>query len=83
MRKQLVIGLSVLVLSAFGGGSNLNVHEHAQAATSKYIHFVRTCLNQTFEPLSGASLTIGLPNRLSFQTASVSFITGGGELVFP
>ena len=75
MRKQLVIGLSVLALTGLGGASKNSVHERSQSATSKYIHFVRTCQNQTFEPLSWASLEIGLPIRNSFQTAGVHFIT--------
>ena len=83
MRKQLVIGLSILALTGLGGVRKNSVHEHSQSAASKYIHFIRTCQNQTFESLSEASLAIGLPNRANYQIASVSFITGGEELSFP
>ena len=56
MRKLLVIGLSFLALTGLGGVSENNVQEQSQSANSNYIHFVRTCQNQTFEPLSKASL---------------------------
>ena len=82
MRKQLVIGLSVLALTGLGGVRENSVHERSQAAASTYIHFVRTSRNQTFEPLSRASLEVGLPNRSNFKTASVQFITGGKSLTF-
>ena len=74
MRKQLVIGVSLLTLTGLGGVRANSVQEQSQEAVSTYVHFVRTCQNQTFEPLSGASLAIGLPNRANYQTAGVHFI---------
>ena len=82
MRKQLVIGLSFLALTGLGGVNENSVQEQSQEVNSKYIHFVRTCQNQTFEPLSKASLEIGLPYRTSIQTAGVHFIAGDSNLVF-
>ena len=82
MRKQLVIGVSLLTLTGLGGVRANSVQEQSQEAVSTYVHFVRTCQNQTFEPLSRASLAIGLPMRNSFQTASVQFITGGDNIDF-
>ena len=82
MRKQLVIGLSFLALTGLGGVRDFSVNGYQQNVASTYIHFVRTCQNQTFEPLSRASLELGLPNRNSFQTTSVQFITGGKNLDF-
>ena len=82
MRKLLVIGLSFLALTGLGGVSENSVQEQSQSANSNYIHFVRTCQNQTFEPLSKASLEIGLPYRPAIQTAGVHFIAGDSNLVF-
>ncbi len=82
MRKQLAIGVSLLALTALGGASENSVSIYPQREHSQYTHFVNTNLNQSFEPMSGASLEVGLPNRLSFQTASVQFITGGQGLEF-
>ena len=82
MRKQLVIGLSFLALTGLGGVRDFSVNGYQQNVASTYIHFVRTCQNQTFEPLSRASLELGLPNYKSFQTASVQFITGKKNLDF-
>ncbi len=82
MRKQLAIGVSLLALTALGGVSENNfISDNQSGVHSQYTHFVRTSLNQ-FEPLSGASLDVGLPNRHSFQTASVQFITGGDNIDF-
>ena len=82
MRKQLAIGVSVLALTALGGVSENNfISDNHSGVHSQYTHFVRTSLNQ-FEPLSGASLGIGLPNRTSFQTAGVYFITGDKGISF-
>ena len=74
MRKQLAIGVSMLALTALGGVSENNVSTNLQGASPQYTHFVRTSLNQTFEPLSGASLNEGLPYRTNYQTAGVHFI---------
>ncbi len=83
MRKQLAIGVSLLALTALGGVSENDFDLiNQQGADSQYTHLVKTSLNQTFEPMSRASLEIGLPNRFSFQTASVSFITGEQNLDF-
>ena len=82
MRKQLAIGLSLLALTGFGNANQFGVSFNSQDATSKYTHLEEASLNQTFEPMSRASLEIGLPYRFSFQTASVQFITGGGNLDF-
>ena len=83
MRKQLAIGLSMLTLTGMGGVSeNSFVSVEGQGVSQQYTHLVETSLNQTFEPMSGASLEIGLPNHKSFQTASVQFITGGQNLDF-
>ncbi len=83
MRKQLAIGLSWFALTGFGNANQFGVSINSQDAASKYTHLKEASLNQSFEPMSRASLEIGLPMRNSFQTASVSFITGGGELSFP
>ena len=84
MRKQLAIGISLLVLTGMGGESeNSFVSVNEQGASQQYTHLVETSLNQTFEPMSRASLEIGLPYRYNFKTASVSFITGNSELTFP
>ena len=80
MRKQLAIGISLLALTALGGVSENSVSVNGQGIASQYTHLVN--LNQTFEPTSGASLTVGLPNRKNFKTSSVQFITGGGNLEF-
>ena len=82
MRKLLVTGLSFLALTGLGGVSENNVQEQSQSENSNYIHFVRTCQNQTFEPLSKASLEIGLPYRHAIQTAGVHFITDSGGVSF-
>ena len=82
MRKQLAIGLSWFALTGFGNANQFGVSFNSQDATSKYTHLEEASLNQTFEPMSRASLEIGLPYRFSFQTASVQFITGGGNLDF-
>ena len=76
MRKQLAIGVSVLALTALGGVSENNVSTNLQGASPQYTHFVRTSLNQTFEPLSRAGFDLSLPNRPTFQTAGVHFIVG-------
>ena len=76
MRKQLAIGVSVLALTALGGVSENNVSTNLQGASPQYTHFVRTSLNQTFEPLSRAGFDLSLPNRHTFQTAGVHFIVG-------
>ena len=82
MRKQLAIGVSVLALTALGGVSESDfILINQQGADSQYTHLVKTSLNQ-FEPLSGASLLLDLPNRNSFQATSVQFITGGDNLDF-
>ena len=83
MRKQLAIGLSMLTLTGMGGVSeNSFVSVEGQGVSQQYTHLVETSLNQSFEPMSGASLEIGLPTHLNFKTASVSFITGGQNLDF-
>ncbi len=83
MRKQLAIGISLLALTAWGGVSENNfVLTNSKGVFQKYTHLVKTSLNQTFGPMSRASLDLGLPNRNSFQTASVQFITGGGDIEF-
>ncbi len=82
MRKQLAIGISVLALTALGGVGENNISITWQSATPQYTHFVRTSLNQTFEPLSRAGFSLSLPNRSSFQTAGVYFITGNEGLTF-
>ena len=46
-------------------------------------HLIDTNQNQFFETLPRAGLDINLPKRFHFKTASVSFITGNSELVFP
>ena len=74
MRKQLVIGVSILALTGLGGVSENYVSTKLQGASPQYTHFVRTSLNQTFESLSGASLNEGLPYRTNYQTAGVHFI---------
>ncbi len=75
MRKQLAIGVSMLALTAIGGVSENNfISDNQLGVPSQYTHFVRTSLNQTFESLSGASLEIGLPYRVNYQTAGVHFI---------
>ncbi len=82
MRKQLAIGISVLALTALGGVGESNfISDNQSGVYSQYTHFVRTSLNQ-FEPLSGASLDVGLPNRNSFQTVGVHFITDDDSLSF-
>ena len=81
MRKQLAIGASVLALAAFGGVSENSVLLN-QGVTHQYTHLIETSQSQNFEPLSRASLDVGLPNRLNFKTASVSFITGSDGLTF-
>ncbi len=82
MRKQLAIGVSMLALTALGGVSESDfILINQQGADSQYTHLVKTSLNQ-FEPMSGASLPLGLPNRHSIQTASVQFITGGDNIDF-
>ncbi len=82
MRKQLAIGVSVLALTALGGVSENNfISDNHSGVHSQYTHFVRTSLNQ-FEPLSGASLDVGLPYRTNYQTAGVYFITGKDGVSF-
>ena len=82
MRKQLAIGISLLALTALGGVGESNfISDNQSGVHSQYTHFVRTSLNQ-FEPLSGASLDVGLPNRNSFQTVGVHFITDDDSLSF-
>ena len=82
MRKQLAIGISVLALTALGGVSENNVSITWQGANPQYTHLVHTSLNQTFEPMSRAGLGLSLPNRKSFKTSSVQFITGGSNIDF-
>ena len=82
MRKQLVIGVSILALTGLGGVSENYVSTKLQGASPQYTHFVRTSLNQTFESLSGASLNEGLPYRTNYQTAGVYFITGKDGVSF-
>ena len=79
MRKQLAIGISVLALTALGGVSENNVSITWQGANPQYTHLVHTSLNQTFEPMSRAGFGLSLPNRKSFKTSSVQFITGGSN----
>ena len=74
MRKQLAIGLSLFALTGLGGVNENFVSVHSQEAHQKYTHLVETSQSQTFEPFVGASLFADLPNRVSFQTANVSFI---------
>ena len=81
MRKQLAIGVSVLALTAWGGVSENSVVLN-QGVTHQCTHLIETSQSQTYEPLSRASLEIGLPNRFNFKTASVSFITGSDNLTF-
>ena len=82
MRKQLAIGVSVLALTALGGVSENNfISDNQSGVHSQYTHFVRTSLNQ-FEPLSGASLDVGLPNRSKYQIAGVHFIVGDQGMNF-
>ncbi len=73
MRKQLAIGLSLLLLTALGGEWRNFSHESRSSASQK-IHN---------SEISFQSIDLQLPNRFSFQTASVSFITGGDALTFP
>ena len=82
MRKQLAIGISVLALTALGGVSENNVSITWQGANPQYTHLVHTSLNQTFEPMSRAGFGLSLPNRKSFKTSSVQFITGGSNIDF-
>ena len=84
MRKQLAIGLSLLALTGMGGVSeNSFVFVKGQDVSQKHSHLIDAYRNQTFEPMSRASLEVGLPKRFHFRTASVSFITGNSELAFP
>ena len=73
MRKQLAIGLSLLLLTALGGEWHNFSHE-SQSSASQKIHN---------SEISFQSIDLHLPTRNSFQTASVSFITGGDALSFP
>ena len=82
MRKQLAIGISVLALTALGGASENSVFTIKQGAYQQYTHLTNSNQSQILEPMSRASLIIGLPNRLNFKTAAVSFITGNKELDF-
>ena len=84
MRKQLAIGLSLLALTGMGGVSEnsfISVNDK-QGVSQQYTHLIEASRNQTFEPMSRASLEVGLPNRSNFKTASVQFITGGKSLTF-
>ena len=82
MRKQLAIGLSLFALTGLGGVNKNFVSVHSQEAHQQYTHLVETSQSQTFEPFVRASLFADLPNRVSFQTANVSFIAGDGGLTF-
>ena len=73
MRKQLAIGLSLLLLTALGGEWH-NFSQESEDSASQKIHN---------SEISFQSLDLHLPTRNSFQTASVSFITGGDALSFP
>ena len=68
MRKQLVIGVSILALTGLGGVSENYVSTKLQGASPQYTHFVRTSL--------------GLPYRTNYQTAGVYFITGNKDMDF-
>ena len=81
MRKQLVIGVSVLALAAWGGVSENSVLLN-QGVNHNAIHLIETSQSQIFEPWSWASLDIGLPNRDSFNTSSVHFIVNAKNLTF-
>ena len=82
MRKQFAIGLSLLMLTGVGGLSEKNVSLETQKFSQQYPSLIETSLNQTFEPKSGASLSADLPNRFSYQTASVQFIVNQNKLNF-
>ena len=82
MRKQLAIGISVLALTALGGVSENSVLTIKRGANHQYTHLTNSSQSQTYEPLSRASLDLGLPNRSNFKTASVQFITGNHDLDF-
>ena len=82
MRKQLVIGLSVLALSGLGSAKANNVSVVSQARSQQYPSLIETSLKQSFEPKSRASLILGLPDRFSYQAASIYFITKKQNLSF-
>ena len=82
MRKQLAIGVSVLALTALGGVSENSILTTRRGADQQYTHLTNINQSQIFEPMSWASLEIGLPNRFNLKTASVEFIVGGGGLSF-
>ena len=81
MRKQIVIGLSMFALTAWGGANESELLL-TQGANHNTAHLVETSLNQTFEPKSRASLSLDLPKRFSYQSAAVQFIAGKKSLAF-
>ena len=72
----------MLALTAFGGVSENSILTIKRGAYPQYTHLTNINQSQTVEPLSGANLDLGLPNRFNFKTASVEFIVGGGGLSF-
>ncbi len=83
MKKQLAIGISTLTLTGLGGVSEHGVvYINEQEVYQQYTHLVETSQNQTFEPLSQASLELDLPVRFSTKTAGVYFITDNKSLIF-
>ena len=81
MRKQLAIGLSVLMLTGIGGISEFNILSDA-SDIAQITHLEKTSLNKPFEATSWAGFSLDLPNRTSIQTASVFFVTGKKKLNF-
>ena len=77
-----VIGVSLLMLTAWGGTSDDNTLSNPQEKNCSYANFVHTHLSPMTEAWSEASLEIGLPNRLFYQTAMVYFLGEQGNLDF-
>ena len=81
MRKQLAIGLSVLMLTGIGGISEFNILSDA-SDVAQITHLEKTSLNKPFEATSWAGFSLDLPNRTQYQTSAVQFIIEKKKLNF-
>ena len=82
MRKQLVIGLSLLMLMGVGGTSDGftaikdSIFQNSFPETIKYNNF------DAGRQISSPTVNLSLPQRSNYQTASVFFVTGKKKLNF-
>ena len=81
MRKQLAIGLSVLMLTGIGGISEKSVSNEKQDFSQQYFS-IETEQHPIFKQISTDRFLLSIPTRYSYQTAAVYSITGNKKLNF-